>query len=95
MTVVSFLEAFPEFTDVHSEFPDLIAAKLAQAERRVAAGTVAEFVRDDLIGLLTAHLVASAPQGQQARLASKDGSTTYWADYVRLRQSVPTGPLYA
>jgi hypothetical protein len=95
MTVASFLEAFPEFTDVNTETPDLVSAKLAQAARRVASGTVAAFLRDDLIAYLAAHLLATSPQGQQARMVSKDGRTTYLEEYERLCRTVPTGPVAA
>jgi hypothetical protein len=95
MTVPSFLSAFPEFTDVSTETPGLVAAKLAQAARRVAAGSVAEFLRDDLIAYLAAHLIATSPQGQQARLSSDAGSSTYLSEYQRLCRTVPTGPVAA
>lgn len=95
MTVASFLEAFPEFTDVNTETPDLVSAKLAQATRRVAEGTVSAFLRDDLIAYLAAHLIATSPQGQQARLSSDAGSSTYLVEYQRLCRTVPTGPVAA
>jgi hypothetical protein len=95
VTLASFLESFPEFTEVNTETPDLVPAKLAEAHRRVAAGTVSEFVRDDLVGYLAAHLTAISPQGQQARLSASDGQTTYWVSYQALKLAVPTGPMYA
>jgi hypothetical protein len=37
---------------------------------------------------LTAHLIAISPFGQQARMVSKDGSTTYGREYERIRNEV-------
>ena len=94
MTVAAFLESFPEFTDVHAEYPTLLDAKLGEAGRRVSASVTGDLY-PDLVGYLAAHLVATSPQGQQARQASDKGRTTYLDEYERLSRVVPIGTMYA
>lgn len=79
MTLAEFRILYPEFCSV--EDPQ-VKANLEQAE----AGTDPEFLGDRLKqahGLLTAHMLAASPFGQQARLDSKQGDTTY---RMQLRQ---------
>jgi len=40
---------------------------------------------------LAAHKLAITPWGQQARMVSKDGSTTYGKEHARLMRSVTPG----
>lgn len=94
MTVATLLERFPEFTDVNAEHPALISAKLAEAGRRVSASVTGDLYQD-LVAYLAAHLIATSPQGQQARLASEAGSSTYWVVYQGLSRTVPTPTMYA
>jgi hypothetical protein len=46
---------------------------------------------DHGIGLRAAHYAALAPQGQQARLASVKGQTTYGIQFEALRDKVAAG----
>lgn len=90
MTVATLLERFPEFTDVNEV---LVSAKLAEAGRRVSASVTGDLYQD-LVAYLAAHLIATSPQGQQARLASEAGSSTYWVVYQGLSRIVPTPTMY-
>lgn len=94
MSSSEFLARFPEFTDVHDEHPALISAKLAEAGRRVSASVTGDLYTD-LVAYLAAHLIATSPQGQQARLASEAGSSTYWVTYQGLTRTVPIATMYA
>jgi hypothetical protein len=46
---------------------------------------------DDAVGLRAAHRVAISPMGQQARLESDKGATTYGALYDEMARSVGGG----
>ena len=46
---------------------------------------------DDGVRWQTAHLLAISPFGQQARMLSKDGSTTYGKRFAQLMRSVTPG----
>jgi hypothetical protein len=93
MTPETFVAAFPEFSEVNTEHPGLVASKIAEAQLLVSA-SVAGDLYTLLVRYQTAHLIATSPQGQQARLASDAGSSTYLATYTRLALTVPTGPSY-
>jgi hypothetical protein len=47
---------------------------------------------DDAVGLLAAHLLAVSPFGQQARLKSDAGNTTYNREWERLAAACAGGP---
>lgn len=82
----TFRAQYPEYATA----PDaLVDAYLARATARVDAG-VWGALKDEGIGLLTAHLLALAPNGQFARLQSNKGETTYGKEYDRLVIQVAT-----
>lgn len=84
MNLAAFRASFPEFRTTSDT---LIEATLLRAARKINAevwGTKA----DDGQGLLTAHLLSLAPNGQQARSTEKSNATTYWKEYVDLRAAV-------
>lgn len=73
MTLAEFKIAHPEFCKVSDS---MVRVKLDHAAERTDAAAL-RGATNEAHGLLTAHLLAAAPHGQQARLVSKDGSTTY------------------
>lgn len=75
MDSAAFVVIFPEFSALLAEDAALIAAALARAERRVSDSWGDR--RDDVVALTTAHQLALSPWGRNARMVSKDGSTTY------------------
>jgi len=83
VTLSSFRTEYPEFAPTADA---LVSAKIAAATRRCSA-TVFGDSYDDAVMLLTAHLLSSAPGGQQGRLEKGDeGDTTYLAEWKRLAQ---------
>jgi len=82
-----FLARFPEFEPADSS---MVASAIAEATRGVDASVWGDKTEDG-IRWLAAHLLAITPWGQQARLVSKDGSTTYGKEHARLMRSVTPG----
>ncbi len=79
VTVDSFLEAYPEFAPMHAEDETLVPAVLARAERRI--GNVwTESVRDDIVELQLAHMLALMPAGRNAKLSEPGSPTAYECD---------------
>lgn len=73
VTVESFIESFPEFKTAKIE---TIKAKLADAVLQVDAAVYG--TKADLgVKYTAAHLLALSPFGRQAKLVSKNGTTTY------------------
>ena len=89
MTVAraDFLARFPEFEPASKT---MIEAAIDEAKRNVDSGVWREKT-DDGVRWKTAHLLAISPFGQQARLVSKDGSTTYGKNFDLLMRSVTPG----
>lgn len=87
MDLATFRAAYPEF-DRASD--DLVSAKLAQAAREVSS-EIWDTWRDDGIGLLAAHYLATSPNGQMARLAAKEGSSVYYVRYIERERAVTIG----
>ena len=83
----SFLSRFPEFEPAGKP---MVREGIAEATRGVDTG-VWGAKTDDGIRWLAAHLLAITPWGQQARMVSKDGSTTYGVEHARLMRSVTPG----
>lgn len=76
VTAASFLVAHPEFEPLNTEDPDLITAVLARAERRI--GDIwREDLRDDIVELQCAHMLAMTPAGRNARLSKPGAPTAY------------------
>ncbi len=84
MMSVGFLAAYPEFETAGAE---LISAKLTEAAAQIDP-TIWLHLTDVGHGLLTAHLLAIAPGGQQARMLEKSGTTTYKLQFDELREAV-------
>lgn len=78
---------FPEFANTNAA---LVESRIAQAEARIDAAVWGARAADGVL-YLAAHLLATSPYGQQARLSSKDGSSTYLVEYVRLQREVAAG----
>jgi hypothetical protein len=69
VTFDTFVASFPEFRPAT---PALVDAQIAKAVAQIDASVWG--AKADLgVELLTAHLLAISPFGQQARLVSKDG----------------------
>lgn len=73
MTLANFRIAFPAFATASDA---LVNANLAFAAARLSASVLGASY-DEAHGCLTAHLLATDPGGQSARMVNKDGSTTY------------------
>ena len=82
-----FLARFPEFEPAS---PAMVEASLKEAIRNVDS-TVFGTKTDDAVSWKCAHLLAISPFGQQARLISKDGETTYGKYFLELARSVTPG----
>lgn len=87
LTLASFLEGYPEFQNAGST---LVESKLGEAALSINA-TVWGSKADQGHGLLTAHLLALSPYGQNARLSGPDGSSTWGDHFERLRWQVGCG----
>ncbi len=87
VTVEIFLESFPEFKTAKIE---TIKAKIADAVLQVDA-KVWEAKTDLGVKYTAAHLLALSPFGRQAKLVSKDGSTTYGKHLDDLIMQVASG----
>lgn len=83
----SFLARFPEFEPASIA---MIEGALVDARSNVD-GAVFGTKTDEAVRWKTAHLLAITPFGQQARLVSKDGSTTYGEYFMQLVRSVTPG----
>lgn len=82
-----FLARFPEFEPASKA---MIEAALDEAVRNVDVEIFGSKT-DDAVRWKTAHLLAVSPFGQQARLMSKDGSTTYEVRFWALAKSMTPG----
>lgn len=87
MSLAEFRVRFPEFTQT----PDaLVSAKLTEAERSVSQEVWGETAYDGAY-YRAAHLLAVSVFGQNARLVSNAGETTYNTEYKRLQREVAAG----
>lgn len=78
VTVDAFQSARPEFGKTPV---GVIQAAINEAILEVTPG---QTLTDSAVSYLTAHKLALSPYGQNARLAVKDGTTTYYTHYKRL-----------
>lgn len=85
MDITAFRVKYPEFASASDD--TFIQVFLDAAADRIDSDYWGKYY-DQAHGLLAAHLLAIAPNGQFARLQSKDGNTTYNADFEKLRQEV-------
>ena len=84
VTVDSFLTHHPEFRPAEVS---LIQAKISDAVLRVDA-SIWGTKTDNGVRLLAAHTLALSPFGQNAKLVSKEGQTTYGQQYAQARKEV-------
>ena len=80
MTTAEFRCSFPEFKSVQDP---QVTEYLTKARQRVDPGVLGNRL-NQAHGLLTAHLLAGAPFGQQARMTSEEGDTTYRMQFKQL-----------
>jgi hypothetical protein len=83
VTRADFLIAYPEFDVIGAETPELVDAKLAEAELFVSDTWGGK--RDQIVGLLAAHLLAVSPSGRNAKLSSSMGKSTYGVELKKRR----------
>jgi len=87
MTTSEFRCVFPEFDLI--EDPQ-INANLDATKNRVDAAVLLANT-NEAHGLLTADVLAASPAGQQARLISEEGKTTYLMRYRLIISQVVVG----
>ncbi len=88
VTLVRFRNTFPEFRNTEDHE---IEAKIAIAVLRVSAG-VWGAKTDAGVLYLTAHMVALAPAGQNAKLKPENAAKTiYWVEYRAMMRGVTYG----
>lgn len=89
LTSATFLSRFPEFANAPGT---VVAAAIDEAHRVVFAAVWGERSYEGA-GYYAAHVVASSPLGERAKLVRKDGSTLYLDAYLRLRRLTYRGPV--
>jgi hypothetical protein len=87
LALSDFLARFPEFSRTDTT---LIASALNDAALVIDPSVWGSFAGQGH-GYLCAHRLALSPFGQQARLVTKSGSTTYWEHYEALMNVVGSG----
>lgn len=83
-TRAEFRTMFPEFAGANDGMVDAFLARAAVSTPAESWGVLA----DEGQLYLTAHLLATSPHGQNARLAADDATSTYGARYQDLRAEV-------
>lgn len=81
---------YAEFADGRADTAQ-VAACLAEAQRRLDEPTWGAIYEDGVYAL-TAHLLATSPWGQHARL-EPGATSTYEAEFLRMQRSVALGPV--
>lgn len=87
MILSTFRVQFPEFNGVSD---GMVSAYLTAASLSVDA-SIWGGKADQGQAYLCAHMLATTPFGQNARMVSKDGTTTYETIYKRLQLEVSGG----
>jgi hypothetical protein len=85
--VDNFLARFPEFEPATEP---MIREAIADAVLNVDADIFGTKT-DQAVKLRAAHYLAVSEWGKQARMISKDGSTTYGVEFTKLARSVTPG----
>lgn len=85
MNLVEFRTRYPEFPAASVPDP-LVNDALARATSRVDPEVYAH-TTEEAIGLLAAHLLATSPNGQMARLVSDKGESTYGREFEKMKLS--------
>lgn len=84
LNLAQFRLRFPEFKNaIDALVTETLARATAQIEPEVWGS-----LTDEGHGLLTAHLLAMAPNGQMARLQTEKGQSTYGTAYRQMREQV-------
>lgn len=71
-----FLIDYPEFEPLHQEDAAMVEAACARAERRIGDTWDAN-VRDDIVKLQAAAMLANTPAGRAARLSEPGMESSY------------------
>ena len=87
MDPITFKARFPEF----NRLPDVTIQDAIQRGQAQTNANVFGPLQDEASSYLAAHFLALSPYGQQARLVSKDGSTTYFMHWIRIAQFKSAG----
>lgn len=88
--LATFRTRFPEMASA----PDtLVQATLDEAGRSLDSSELGARY-DDAAYYYAAHLLATSPGGLMARLASKEGESTYLDRYRQIAREVCGGPAY-
>jgi hypothetical protein len=80
----TFLAQYPEFSASDTALVDVMLAAAATQLGQVYWGSY----YDQGHGLLTASMLARAPEGQTSRLQSQQGTSTYQVAFEKLRQEI-------
>lgn len=80
MTTAEFRCKFPEFEFIGDP---QVNANLDSTRNRVDPSVMGSKT-NEAHGLLTAHMLAASPAGQQARLSSERGETTYLMNFKKV-----------
>lgn len=83
MTPTDFLDRFPEFRGAG----DLIAVTIEEAAGRIDQAVFGSQY-EAAVGHLTAHLLACSPYGRSSRLVDKDGASSYFREFEKIRRTV-------
>lgn len=88
VTSTDFLARFPEF----GKQPDLVLIDrvLVEAARSIDPDVWGDKTEDGIL-YLAAHRLAISPYGRQMQLVARDGSTTYGAEYERMKRAAAAG----
>lgn len=84
VTTASLIEAYPEFAPLSEQYPDLVDAVIARAERRIGPSWPDE-IRDDIVELQACHMLAMSPAGRNAKL-SEPGMPSSYQYELKLRK---------
>jgi hypothetical protein len=86
VTAADIKSEFAEFSDLDDA---LIDPKIADAVQRVSSDTWGDLT-DHGVKYLACHLIAISPLGEQAKLFTKTGETTYLQEYNAVKASLAT-----
>jgi hypothetical protein len=88
LTVRTFQRRFPEFRDTDV---GIIQARIDEAHVRVDESVWGDDRAATAIAWLAAHMIATSPVGEQARIADEDGKTRYLKEFNRMKYEVTSG----
>ena len=90
VTAVSLVARFPEFTQAYTSYPDLVTGSIADATLMVDSDQYGDKA-DMAITYLAAHMIATNPLGEMARIDKKGESTTYLTLFNSVKRSIGAG----